>query len=103
MPHCAINSTRPGSALELSVAEVEGIVKAKPVESAAVQAGTVNIYGSTESPSAFPLLHYSNILVLIAHGRVTGIYSGTMVPGGTHGLQEMREWFVDLPVRNADQ
>ncbi|HUG94344.1 MAG TPA: hypothetical protein VML55_26170, partial [Planctomycetaceae bacterium] len=86
----------------MTVSEVESVLKAKPMEAGAIEAGSFRIYGSTESLDAPEILHYSNILVLFQEGTVSGIYSGSMVRGGKHGLEQMREWFVDLPPRKQD-
>lgn len=81
--------------------DVESILKGKPIESGSVQAGTYRIYGSTESFDITDDLHYSNILLVFRDGKVSGIYSGALVPGG-YGMNEMREWFVDLPKRRVE-
>jgi hypothetical protein len=87
----------------MTVAEVESVLKANPIESGRVEAGSFRIYGSTESLNVVEGLHYSNILVLVSDGRVSGIYSGSMVRGGKHGLEQMRQWFVDLPRSERDE
>lgn len=75
--------------------EVEATLKAKPIDSGEVEAGSFKIYGSTER---FDIAydHYSNILVLLKEGRVIGIYSGELVHGGAR-RNELRQWFSDLP------
>jgi hypothetical protein len=82
--------------------EVQSLLEAKPIESGHVEAGDFRIYGSTQTFNITPDVHYSNILVLFTEGKVTGIYSGALVPGGGLGLQEMREWFIDLPSRHTE-
>lgn len=86
----------------MTVPEVESVLKARPIEAGEIEAGSFRIYGSTESLDVMEALHYSNVLVLFEEGRVSGIYSGSMVRGGKHGLEQMREWFVDLPVSKPD-
>jgi hypothetical protein len=75
--------------------EVEATLKAKPIDSGEVEAGSFKIYGSTER---FDIAydHYSNIFVLLKEGRVIGIYSGELVHGGAR-RNELRQWFSDLP------
>jgi hypothetical protein len=78
--------------------EVENVLQAKPIESGAVKGGMFKIYGSTESVGEIgPHLHYSNVLILFEDGKVKGIYSDGLVPGGKQGLQTMRMWFSNLP------
>jgi hypothetical protein len=82
----------------MTESEVESILKAKPIESAEVGANSVEIYGSTQSFNIVSSLHFSNILVVFREGKLIGIYSGEATPGGERGLQQMRDWFVGLPV-----
>lgn len=77
--------------------EVETVLGEKPITSGQVEAGSYKIYGSTEYVGVDSYLHYSNILVVFQQGRLSGIYSGALVPGGKEGLRQMREWFTDLP------
>jgi hypothetical protein len=81
----------------MTEAEVQSVLRAKPIETGDVEAGAFKFYGSTESLDVLPYLHYSNILVLFREGKVRGIYSGCLVPGGEQGLQQLRKSFVDLP------
>lgn len=89
-----------GARLKIGMAEseVEAALKAKPIESGEVEAGSFKIYGSNESFNITYDLHYSGILVLFKEGRAIGIYSGWMVHGGDR-FQELRQVFVDLPER----
>lgn len=85
--------------LGMRASDVQAIFKAVPIESGVVGTNLYQIYGSIESFDITADLHYSNVLVVLRDGKVTGIYSGTWVPGGDGGLREMRHWFVDLPVK----
>ena len=82
--------------LGMTQAEVETLLKAKPIDSGQVEAGSFKIYGGTESFDITADLHYSNIFVVLKEGRLTGIYSGEMVPGGDQGLRQTRESFIGL-------
>jgi hypothetical protein len=76
--------------------DVEAVFNAKPIRSGIVEGGSFQIYGSTESFDVLSDLHYSNVLVVLRDDKVTGIYSGGLVPGG-YRHQEMQQWFIDLP------
>ena len=82
--------------------EVESVLKAKPIQTGEVEAGTFKIYGSTESLDigVDSSLHYSNILVVSKKGKVSGIYG---IYFGANGFDLAREMFVDLPSRNPPE
>lgn len=80
----------------MTEAEVESVLKAKPLESGKVEVGSYKIYGSNES---FNIdndysLHFWNVLVVFREGKVSVIYS---FPARTDWRQKLRERFVDLP------
>jgi hypothetical protein len=79
----------------MSVAEVEAVLKAKPIESGDVEAGAFKIYGSAKSFDIRPPLRYSDILVVFREGKVRWIFGFT---GGERGLLDLRDWFSDLPL-----
>jgi hypothetical protein len=89
------------SRLKLGMTErqVESVLKAKPIESGEFSAGSWRLYGSTEEHDVLDLLKYSNILVLFRLGTVSGVYSGSTVPGGAYGIQSLREPVVYQGVR----
>jgi hypothetical protein len=88
--------------LGMSVSEVESVLAAKPIEAGAIKSGFFQLYGSTQSLDVMPALHYSNILVVFRQDKVSGIYSGSMAPGGKHGIERMHTFFVDLPQSTPD-
>jgi hypothetical protein len=76
-------------------AEVESMLRAKPLESGEVEAGSYRIYGSNESFNInLVSLHFRNVLVVFREGRVSGTYSA---PPGAEWRRELGEWFIDLP------
>lgn len=83
-------------------ADVQAVFKAVPLESGDVGGYSFQIYGSTKSFDITPDLHYSNVLVVLKDGKMVGVYSGGLVPGGD-GLQRMRQWFVDLRDESENQ
>ena len=80
----------------MSESEVESVFKAKPLRSGEVKAGSFKVYGSAESLDITSYLHYSNVLILFREGKVAGIYSGWVIPGGDEGLRRIREGFIYL-------
>ena len=64
----------------MSEAEVEGVFKAKPLESGKVETGFFKVYGSNESFNIDPALLYSNVLVLYKDGKASVIYA---IDGGS--------------------
>lgn len=77
----------------MTVAEVESILKAKPLESGKVEAGNYKIYGSNESFDIGYILHFSNILVVFKEGKASTIYN---VPAGYEWRQKLGKLFIDL-------
>lgn len=75
--------------------EVESVLNAKPIAIGQVETATFKIYGSAESFDVDRYVHYSNILVVVRGGKVSGIYSGYTVPGGERSRQELTKSFVD--------
>lgn len=81
----------------MTESEVESVLRAKPLESGEVEAGSYRIYGSNESFNINLIsLHFRNILVVFRGGKVSGTYSA---PPGAEWRRELGEWFVDLPKR----
>jgi hypothetical protein len=97
----------------MTQAEVESVLRADPIETGDVEAGPYRLFGGTETLSVMEYLHYANILTLFRDGRLAGIYSGYMVPGGERGIRSLREpvmvhgltrqSFVDLPSPGANR
>lgn len=77
--------------LGMSPGDVELILKAKPLEFGDFDAGSWQLYGSKEYSDLIDYERYSNILILFKSGKVNGIYSGSTVPGGAHGIRWLRE------------
>lgn len=80
----------------MTESEVESVLKAKPLESGKVEAGSYEIYGSNESLD-ISRIHFSNILVVFKEGKVTAIYR---VHAGYQWRRKLGELFIDLPVRH---
>ena len=78
----------------LSESEVEAVLKAKPIESGEVEAGSFIIYGSNEWFSINRALHFSNILVLFREGKARVIRSAG---AGEGWRRELQERFIDFP------
>lgn len=83
-------------AIGMSEAEVASAMPALPLHTGVVDGRRYKIYGSRETFDIRYPVHYANILVLFERGRATGIYSGESAPGGSDGLAEMQDWFVEL-------
>ncbi len=75
----------------MSVAEVEAVFKAKPLETSQVAAGTVKVYGSDES---LDYSTYSNVLILLKESKVSVIYA---IEGGPDSGASAQEQFSDFP------
>jgi hypothetical protein len=77
----------------MTESEVESVLKAKPLESGKVDAGSYRIYGSNKS---FKMkdLHFANILVVFRDGKVSVIGGAD---AGDAWRQELAWEFVDLP------
>ena len=89
------NAARLG--IGMTEKDVESMLKAKPLESGKVEAGSYKIYGSNESVDICGETRFSNILVVFKEGKVTGI---DRVPTDDY----KHEWrlvlakkFIDLP------
>jgi len=78
----------------MTQSEVEAVLKAKPIESGEVEAGSFIIYGSNESFRIDSALHFSNILVLFRKGKANVIDSA--VPG-EGWRRKLKEVYVDFP------
>ena len=78
----------------MTEAEVEAMLKAKPLESGTVDAGKYQIYGSNESFNINAWLHFSNILVIYRDGKAIAIES---VPARDDWRRKLTESTIDLP------
>jgi hypothetical protein len=66
----------------MTESDVESVLKAKPIETGDVEAGSFKIFGSTESFDIRPDLHYANVLAVFKDGKLIGVYSSGRAPGG---------------------
>jgi hypothetical protein len=80
--------------LGMTAAEIEDILKAKPLEEGKVEAGTYQIYGSNESFNINGLLHFLNIFVVYKEGKAIAI---TSISAGDDWRRELGEAIIDLP------
>lgn len=78
----------------MTEAEVEAVLKAKPLESGKVELGLYKIYGSNDSFNMNAWLHFSNILVVFREGKTTAI---STTPAGYDWRRRLREATIDLP------
>lgn len=75
--------------------EVKSILKAKPLESGKIEAGSYNIYGSNESFNLEPVnLHHRIILGVFKEDKLCGIIAEL---GGTGWRSGMSKVYTDLP------
>ncbi len=81
----------------LTEAEVESVLKAKPLESGKVEAGSYEIYGSNKTFDINHSIRFSNMLVVFKEGKVSVIYD---VRAGSAWRRKLGERFIDLPVRH---
>lgn len=78
----------------MTEAEVESVLKAKPLESGNVEADSYKIYGSNESLNVNHLIRFSNILIIFKKGRVSVIHDS---PADYGWRRKLGELFIDLP------
>jgi hypothetical protein len=85
----------------MTESEVRRVLKASPLESGEVEAGSYEIYGSNDSlddlGDPYHALHFTNILIVFKSGQVTGIYS---VSAGDKWRQSLGTLYSDLPAPN---
>ncbi len=84
--------------LGMNVSDVEAVLRAKPLETGKVEAGSYRIYGSNEAFEILDHLHFRNILVLFRQGKVVGVDT---VPAGWEWRRVLGHLFSDLPVRKG--
>jgi hypothetical protein len=82
--------------IRMTASEVNKVLRATPLESGKVEAGSYGIYGSNESFDLDEPLHFSNIVVLFKEGELIGIDG---VPAGHKWRRNLGARFVDLPTR----
>jgi hypothetical protein len=87
----------------MTKSKVESVLRAKPIALANRGDTTFELFGSRESFNIVGSLHFSNILVVLRDGKVTGLYSGESAPGGEQGMRAMREWFRGMPTEHEEQ
>lgn len=80
----------------MSEAEVESVLKAKPLKSGEVRLGTFKVYGSKESFDLNRDLHFSNVLVLFRKGKLFGIYGGGMILIGEDGIERVHDGSISF-------
>lgn len=80
----------------MTEAEVEAVLKATPLESGEVEAGSYRIFGSNEAfnININSLLHFSNILIIFREGKAVSISS---IPAGYDWRRNLGKRVVDLP------
>lgn len=82
--------------LGMEISEVERVLKVKPLANGRAPGGDVLVYGSEVDFDLIQAIHYSNILLLVKDGRVTGIHSGWKVPGGPQWRESVKKCFTDI-------
>ena len=86
----------PRLKIGMTESDVESVLRAKPLESGKIDAGSYKIYGSNELLDIDDLLHFSNVLVVFKEEKVTGIYGA---PAGYEWRRKLGEEFFDLPAQ----
>ena len=82
--------------LGMTEVEVEALFKGKPLRSGEAKSAVYKLYGSAKSLDFLPDLHYSNVLVLFRDGKLSGIYSGSLIPGGDEGVRRIHDGTIEL-------
>ena len=80
--------------LGMTESDVEGILKAMPLEAGSVDAGVYKIYGSNESFNIDVWLHFSNVLVVFRGGKATAVCD---IGAGAEWRRALGKMFVDMP------
>jgi len=79
----------------MTEAEIEAVLKAKPLESGQIEGGSYRIYGSNETFDIGDWLRFSNVLVIFREGKAIRISS---IDSGYDWRQRLAERIIDLPV-----
>jgi hypothetical protein len=77
--------------LGMTKAEVAAMLKSEPLDTGKLEAGSFEVYGSTDFAPFIEALHYHNIFALYHGDRLIGIYSGDVAPGGKDGFESLRK------------
>ncbi len=80
----------------MTKAEVAATLRARPLESGALDSGSFEIYGSTKIKLFNQARHYKNVLVVYRGDRLAVIYSGLSALGGQVGLNSLRKPLPDV-------
>ncbi len=76
--------------------EIQTVLGSKAIKSGDLASGNYKVYGSRESIDLTKNYHFSNVLVIFSDDKVSGIYSGSLLPGGDAGLVHVADGYIYL-------